>query len=88
MQDLKTKAKLSVLQDLIETMKESENSQFKSKSSKFMPKPEQEMSEEMPEMDEEMIPEEMEEKEELFPDEDKEDEDDLERLKELYSRLK
>lgn len=82
MEDLKKKAKLSVLEDLISMMKDKEAEDFKGKSSKFLPKAEMtiEVESEEPEMEDEQ--------DEMFSKSQGDDEDDIERLKEMYSRLK
>lgn len=86
MEDLKKKAKMSVLEDLISMMKDKEAEDFKGKSSKFLPKAEMTIEVESEEPEKE-------DQEEMFSEsepseEPQDDEDDIERLKEMYSRLK
>lgn len=91
---MNTKAKMNVLQELIEMMKQKEAEEFKGKSSKFMAKPEMEIevSEEPMDEDEEDTEEEdssmPEEQSEMSSESPEEDEDDVEKLKALYARLK
>lgn len=114
MEDLKKKAKLSVLEDLISMMKDKEAEDFKGKSSKFLPKAEMTIEVEAnPEEDDEKMEtinrmkefqnigergnnrylrdtkQEMQhEQDEMLSKPQDDDEEDIERLKEMYSRLK
>lgn len=108
MNDINSKAKMSVLQELIEMMKEKEASGFKDKSSKFMAKAEPQV-----EAEQEESPEDMAETAKRFKEfkgmdgaslEDRfsnsngitedmnrppdDDDEDIEKLKEMYSRIK
>jgi hypothetical protein len=90
MEDMKLKAKQKVLEQIMEMMEGKELEGLKSKSPKFMkvetndPEMAKEVVEgledKMPEMEEKPMMEELESEE--FPDED------LEKLKELYAKLK
>jgi hypothetical protein len=85
MEDIKQKAKQVILQEIMDLMDEKMNDGLKSKSPKFMKVEVEAESDRMPEelssMEE---PDESVEKEEVSTD----NPDDLERLKELYSKLK
>lgn len=85
MEDLKKQAKMNVLSELIDMMKDKELSDFKGKSSKFLPKEEMSIEIEAKPKDEELLESMPEEFDEISDDED---DVDLEKLKEMYSRLK